>query len=227
LCGCRRWGRVSSRIETHKTTPIGTSSSGRTTDSGSVSGSSTLSVPAMCASISLARSSSGLGRRPLKAEISSSNLLRATTRSRVTFGWPAFLCMSTGAKAPLLRNERQGGGSLLPRVGALRCATFPPSCGAPVAIRCGGQSATSCPLAYGDGWGSAINSPVMWCCECGMLSRTQPRADSSDTCLARLGLVCIFRRAPHMRTRRIKHLALKSPRGLATLSIRFQKPHKG
>lgn len=31
----------------------------------------------------MARSSSGLGRRPLKAEISSSNLLRATKQSQV------------------------------------------------------------------------------------------------------------------------------------------------
>ena len=192
MCGCSRWGKVSSCIETHKTTPIGTSSSGRTTDSGSVSGSSTLSVPAMCASISLARSSSGLGRRPLKAEISSSNLLRATTRSRVTFGWPAFLCMSTGAKAPLLRNERQGGGSLLPHVGACVVRRSRPRVGLRLPFGVVGSQPHPVPLAYGDGWGSAINSPVMWCCERGMLSRTQPRADSSDTCLAHLGLVCIF-----------------------------------
>ena len=49
------------------------SSNGRTADSGSVNGGSTPSIPAI-----MARSSSGLGRRPLKAEITSSNLVRAT-----------------------------------------------------------------------------------------------------------------------------------------------------
>lgn len=56
---------------------IGMSSNGRTADSGSVNGGSTPSIPA-----TLARSSSGLGHRPLKAKIESSNLLRATKCSQ-------------------------------------------------------------------------------------------------------------------------------------------------
>ncbi len=55
----------------------GMSSNGRTADSGSVNGGSTPSIPAI-RPLHMARSSSGLGRRPLKAEITSSNLVRAT-----------------------------------------------------------------------------------------------------------------------------------------------------
>ena len=78
---------MNSRVEEHelnaRTKIIGMSSSGRTTDSGSVSGSSTLSIPAIFRPTQyMARSSSGLGRRPLKAEITSSNLVRATKIER-------------------------------------------------------------------------------------------------------------------------------------------------
>ena len=56
------------------------SSNGRTADSGSVNGGSTPSIPAIvcCVLSLLARSSSGSGRRPLKAEITGSNPVRAT-----------------------------------------------------------------------------------------------------------------------------------------------------
>ena len=57
---------------------IGMSSNGRTADSGSVNGGSTPSIPANVLLYSVARSSSGLGRRPLKAEITGSNPVRAT-----------------------------------------------------------------------------------------------------------------------------------------------------
>ena len=62
------------------------SSNGRTADSGSVNGGSTPSIPAICAVCFslLARSSSGSGRRPLKAEITGSNPVRATMSSRST-----------------------------------------------------------------------------------------------------------------------------------------------
>ncbi len=62
------------------------SSNGRTADSGSVNGGSTPSIPAICAACFslLARSSSGSGRRPLKAEITGSNPVRATMSSRGT-----------------------------------------------------------------------------------------------------------------------------------------------
>ena len=62
------------------------SSNGRTADSGSVNGGSTPSIPAICAACFslLARSSSGSGRRPLKAEITGSNPVRATKSFRST-----------------------------------------------------------------------------------------------------------------------------------------------
>ena len=62
------------------------SSNGRTADSGSVNGGSTPSIPAICAACFslLARSSSGSGRRPLKAEITGSNPVRATKSLRST-----------------------------------------------------------------------------------------------------------------------------------------------
>lgn len=65
----------------------GMSSNGRTADSGSVNGGSTPSIPAI-----MARSSSGLGRRPLKAEITSSNLVRATNEYKAPTSVGAF-CM--------------------------------------------------------------------------------------------------------------------------------------
>ena len=89
---------------------IGTSSNGRTTDSGSVSGSSILSVPAILHP--MARSSSGLGRRPLKAEITGSNPVRATKPSQALRGlfsytydlatsFPELLCRApTWVRAP-------------------------------------------------------------------------------------------------------------------------------
>ena len=95
----RLHGRALSRIvfpraERRTKWQIGTSSSGRTADSGSVNGSSTLSVPAnsaACLTIAyVARSSSGSGRRPLKAEITSSNLVRATK-------WPVRLAVQDAA----------------------------------------------------------------------------------------------------------------------------------
>ena len=63
----------------------GMSSNGRTADSGSVNGGSTPSIPAI-----MARSSSGLGRRPLKAEITSSNLVRATNDCKAPTSVGAF-----------------------------------------------------------------------------------------------------------------------------------------
>ena len=63
----------------------GMSSNGRTADSGSVNGGSTPSIPAI-----MARSSSGLGRRPLKAEITSSNLVRATNDCKASTSVGAF-----------------------------------------------------------------------------------------------------------------------------------------
>ena len=63
----------------------GMSSNGRTADSGSVNGGSTPSIPAI-----MARSSSGLGRRPLKAEITSSNLVRATNDCKALTSVRAF-----------------------------------------------------------------------------------------------------------------------------------------
>ena len=63
----------------------GMSSNGRTADSGSVNGGSTPSIPAI-----MARSSSGLGRRPLKAEITSSNLVRATNGCKASTSVGAF-----------------------------------------------------------------------------------------------------------------------------------------
>ena len=85
---------------------IGMSFNGRTADSGSVNGGSTPSIPAICLSSKhLARSSSGSGRRPLKAEITSSNLVRATMISSehlgsVGFGpyiWPVRLAVQDAA----------------------------------------------------------------------------------------------------------------------------------
>jgi hypothetical protein len=74
----------------HARFALGISSNGRTADSGSVNGGSTPSIPA-----SLARSSSGLGRRPLKAEIASSNLARATISFRREFLQRAFAGAAT------------------------------------------------------------------------------------------------------------------------------------
>ena len=70
---------------------IGMSSNGRTADSGSVNGGSTPSIPAI---LHMARSSSGSGRRPLKAEITSSNLVRATKCS-TRVARPGFLFSHT------------------------------------------------------------------------------------------------------------------------------------
>ena len=76
------------------------SSNGRTADSGSVNGGSTPSIPAICAACFslLARSSSGSGRRPLKAEITGSNPVRATMSSR-------------GTRKPLYITARSSSGS--------------------------------------------------------------------------------------------------------------------
>ena len=81
------------------------SSNGRTADSGSVNGGSTPSIPAIRLSDGLARSSSGSGRRPLKAEITSSNLVRATMLSSGLLGpsgfgphiWPVRLAVQDAA----------------------------------------------------------------------------------------------------------------------------------
>ena len=84
----------------------GMSSNGRTADSGSVNGGSTPSIPAI-----MARSSSGLGRRPLKAEITSSNLVRATNDCKAPTSVGAFLYASASCKlnrlSPRLRTARQ------------------------------------------------------------------------------------------------------------------------
>ena len=117
------------RAERRTKWQIGTSSSGRTADSGSVNGSSTLSVPAILPSqlhmwpvrlavqdaalsrrrsgtgYHLARSSSGSGRRPLKAEITSSNLVRATKTDfgehRLTCGFADFFVRIWPKKEPV------------------------------------------------------------------------------------------------------------------------------
>ena len=80
------------------------SSNGRTADSGSVNGGSTPSIPAICAACFslLARSSSGSGRRPLKAEITGSNPVRATMSFRDTpivplHIWPVRLAVQDAA----------------------------------------------------------------------------------------------------------------------------------
>ena len=89
----------------------GMSSNGRTADSGSVNGGSTPSIPAI-----MARSSSGLGRRPLKAEITSSNLVRATNDCKAPTSIGAF----SHAPASCKLNR------LPPRPGTTRLAQPPP-----------------------------------------------------------------------------------------------------
>ena len=84
----------------------GMSSNGRTADSGSVNGGSTPSIPAI-----MARSSSGLGRRPLKAEITSSNLVRATNGCKAptsvgAFSYAPALC-KLNRLSPRPRTARQ------------------------------------------------------------------------------------------------------------------------
>ena len=77
------------------------SSNGRTADSGSVNGGSTPSIPAISSVCHMARSSSGSGRRPLKAEITSSNLVRATMsssgHSEPLYIWPVRLAVQDAA----------------------------------------------------------------------------------------------------------------------------------
>ena len=84
----------------------GMSSNGRTADSGSVNGGSTPSIPAI-----MARSSSGLGRRPLKAEITSSNLVRATNDCKAPTSVGAFSYAPASCKlnrlSPRPRTARQ------------------------------------------------------------------------------------------------------------------------
>ena len=89
----------------------GMSSNGRTADSGSVNGGSTPSIPAI-----MARSSSGLGRRPLKAEITSSNLVRATNDCKAPTSVGAFSYASASCKP----------NRLSPRPGTARPAQSPP-----------------------------------------------------------------------------------------------------
>ena len=86
-----------SRAEGRRQQPIGMSSNGRTADSGSVNGGSTPSIPAIvcCVLSLLARSSSGSGRRPLKAEITGSNPVRATKSFRDTPIVPLYMARSS------------------------------------------------------------------------------------------------------------------------------------
>ena len=74
-------GLVRSRIVSARTKrtgqPIGTSSSGRTTDSGSVSGSSILSVPAKCTHI-----------RPVRLAVQDAALSRRRSPVRIWYGLP-------------------------------------------------------------------------------------------------------------------------------------------
>ena len=70
--------RVSSRrVSLCTEAPIGTSSSGRTTDSGSVSGSSILSVPAKCTHI-----------RPVRLAVQDAALSRRRSPVRIWYGLP-------------------------------------------------------------------------------------------------------------------------------------------
>ena len=89
----------------------GMSSNGRTADSGSVNGGSTPSIPAI-----MARSSSGLGRRPLKAEITSSNLVRATNEYKAPTSAGVFRIPPASCKL----------NRLSPRSGTARPAQPPP-----------------------------------------------------------------------------------------------------
>ena len=57
-----------------------------------------------------------------------------------------------------------------------------------------------------------------------MLNILRPRADSAAACLVFPGLVRIIADQPPTRDGKVKHLARKSARGLAMLSIRFSDP---
>jgi hypothetical protein len=77
----------------------GVSSNGRTTVSGAACEGSTPSTPASfrlyCSALSTAPSSSGLGRRPLKAEVTGSNPVGATTNPQVgSLKLPTFFVFS-------------------------------------------------------------------------------------------------------------------------------------
>ena len=85
----------------------GMSSNGRTADSGSVNGGSTPSIPAI-----MARSSSGLGRRPLKAEITSSNLVRATNDCKAPTSVGAFSYATPPASSIVSHHARAQPGRL-------------------------------------------------------------------------------------------------------------------
>ena len=85
----------------------GMSSNGRTADSGSVNGGSTPSIPAI-----MARSSSGLGRRPLKAEITSSNLVRATNECKAPTSVGAFSYATPPASSIVSHHARAQPGRL-------------------------------------------------------------------------------------------------------------------
>ena len=85
----------------------GMSSNGRTADSGSVNGGSTPSIPAI-----MARSSSGLGRRPLKAEITSSNLVRATNDCKAPTSLGPFRMLPPPANSIVSHHARAQPGRL-------------------------------------------------------------------------------------------------------------------
>ena len=78
----------------------GVSSNGRTAVSGAVCGGSTPPTPAISTQrlTYVAPSSSGLGRRPLKAEVAGSNPVGATRKHEVSpsCGWPFFISGSVG-----------------------------------------------------------------------------------------------------------------------------------
>ena len=115
----------------------GMSSNGRTAASGSVNGGSTPSIPAI-----MARSSSGLGRRPLKAEITSSNLVRATNDCKASTSVGAFsYATPLQAQSPLTTPAHSPAGSIAAPPGrnaTIRAITAKRTARAPSSIRLAG-----------------------------------------------------------------------------------------